>query len=320
MKEQNTIDFNEKVIIKKLTRKHAIDLMSDSILVTSGVLNQTVKYKMMQTIKLLPQSTKLVAYHTKEKRAIGFLCLEKNTDWLYSIKYVFVDSKCRKSGIATGLLNYAMILAKEKGAGKVNLNVDLTSPHLINLYKKFGFTEIGNTLLAQESRSGLTVFRTIKSTILGLSYLTKHTPAKECQFHKLQTNSRKNQEILFNIYQSCVDQKWMEFFEINAKNVLNGSRHVWQPPFFREVIINESANSFALIFHQPLFSKATVELYSTSNTVFPSILDSLMKILSNKGINFIQITLFNLTNNTAVNWFKEKRMMTFQFAAMGRTL
>ena len=320
MKEQNNPILHEKVRIKQLTSKFAIDLMVDSILDSSGVLKQGLRYRIFQATKLMPHATKLVAYHTEKKRAIGFLSLEENTDWLYSIKYVFVDPNYRKMGVATRLLKYAMILAKEKGAKKVNLNVYLTETRTIDLYKKLGFKKTGSTLLGQGSLSGFAPLRMIKRAIAGLTYLSKLTPIKQGQLFKLKTNSRKNREMLFGIYQHCIDKKWIDFFEINANNLQNGSRHVWQPPFFKDVLINDSANSFALIFSDPFFQKVTVELYGTSDVIILSTLENLLEILVNRGISFTQITLFNLHNNVISNWFQNKGMGTFQFASMGKTL
>ena len=320
MKEYKTSIFHKKVIITLLTPKFAIDLMSDFILANSKVLNQGIKYWMLQAVKLVPHATKIVAYHTEDKCAIGFLCLEENNEWLYSIKYVFVDPKYRKMGLATRLLTYSMNLAKEKGAKKVNLNVYSTQTQTIDLYRKRGFKEVGATLLGQGSSSGFATLGVIKRTSARLGHLIKFAPIKKCQLFKLPTNSRKNRETLFSIYQRCVDQKWIDFFEINANNLINGSRHVWQPSFFKEVLINESANFFALIFNRPFFQTTTVELYSTSHVTVPSVLEKLLIILANRGIPFTQIMLFNHDNKSTLNWFKEKGMSTFQFMSMGKIL
>ncbi|MCW3997066.1 MAG: GNAT family N-acetyltransferase [Candidatus Bathyarchaeota archaeon] len=320
MKEQNIPILHEKVAIAQLTSKFVLDLMSNNMLASSGALNQGLRHRMLQAIKVIPNATKLVAYHTENKRAIGFLVLEENTDWLYSIKYVFVDPKYRKMGLGTRLVTYAMILAKEKGAKKVNLNVYLTHTKTIDLYRKLGFREIGPTLLGQGFLSASRPLRMIKRATLGMGHLTKLTLIKKGRLIKLQTNSKKNRKTLFRIYHRCMDQKWMDFFEINTNNLINGSRHVWQPPFFRDVLINDLGNSFALIFSQPFFQKATVELYSTSDAIIPSILEELLKILANRGISFTQITVFNPSDTVSLNWFKERGMRTFHFIGMGRTL
>ena len=320
MKEQNYPFFHEKVSITQLRSEFVVDLMNDYTLASSGVLKHGLSVRILQATKLAPQATKLIAYHNEEKRTIGFLSLEENTNWLYSIKYVFVDPNYRKMGLATRLLKYAMILAKEKGAKKVNLNVYLTDTKTINLYKKLGFIIFGTTLLGQGHLPGFAPFRLIKQTTAGVAYLSKLTTIKQGKLFKLKTNSRKNREMLFDIYQRCIDKKWIDFYEINSNNLQNGSRHVWRPPFFKDVLINDSTNAFALIFSSPFLQKATVELYSTSDEVSLSILENLLKILTNRGISFTQITLFNIHKNVTLNWFQEKAMRTFQFASMGKTL
>ncbi len=269
---------------------------------------------------MIPHATRLVAYHTEEQAPIGFLYLEENTDWLYTIEYLFVDPKYRRQGLATRLLNNAIFIAKENGARKVNLNVDPNSTRAIELYEKLGFRKIGCTLLAQRFLSGSRPSRIIKRAILGQGCLTKLALGRKSRFFELKTNSRRNRNLLFSIYRQCIDRGWIDFFEINASNLVNGSRHVWQPPFFRDVLVNDLANSFALIFNRPFSSTATVELYSTSNAFIPSVLKDLLKNLANRGVSFAQINSFNVVNKSASNWFEEKGMMTFKFVAMGKDL
>jgi predicted GNAT family acetyltransferase len=275
---------------------------------------------MLKAVNLIPNATRLVAYHTEEKAAIGFLYLEENTFELYTIEYVFVDPRYRKMGVANRLLDYAMVLAKEKGASRVNLSVDANSSRVIELYTKLGFEKIGHVLLVQGYLPGSAHSRLVKRYIMGQGCLTKLAQQRRGQLFKVKKSSRKNREALFNIYKRCMNQRWVDFFEINASNLINGSRHVWQPPFFRDVLVNGLVNSFALIFSRPFSSKATVELYSTSDAAIPSLLEDLLNILTARGIAFTQITLFNHSDTLTPNWFEEKRMKTFKFAVMGRAL
>jgi GNAT superfamily N-acetyltransferase len=323
MKEEDLSTFSKKVIVTELEPKFVADFIKYNYFFSArargDVLNDGLSYKMFQAVKLLPRATRLVAYHSGEKTAIGFLYLEENTNWLYTIEYVFVNPNYRKMGVATKLLKHALILAKEKGAKKVNLNVYSSSTKAINLYRKLGFREIGCTILGQGFLSGFVPSRLVRRVIMGQSCLTKLANRKKGKLFKISTNSRKNREILFNIYRRCMDREWVNFFEINADNLINGSRHVWQPPFFKNVEINNLGDTFALIYNRPFSSKATVELYSASKDTLPSILEDVLAILVNRGISFTQIWLFTPTNNAIANWFKEKKMRMFQFAGMGKT-
>lgn len=322
--EQNTQILNGEVVFTYLTPKLTKDLSKHSYFFSAlergDVLNHGLRYEMLKAVKLVPHSTRLVAYHTQEKKAVGFLYLEENTDWLYTIEYVFVDPKYRKRGLATKLLNFAMILAKNKGAKKVNLNVDLNSTKAIALYKKLGFKEIGNTLLVQRYSSGYSPFRIIKHIFNGQGVSTKLALGRKSQLCELETNSRKNREILFKIYQRCMDRRWIDFFEINTSNLVSGSRYVWQPPFFRDALVNEPTNSFALVFNSPFSSKATVELYSSSDGVILSMLKDLLEVLENRGVSFSQITLFNTIGNTFSSFFHERKLAAFRLLAMGKNL
>jgi len=318
MKDQNPKLINNNVIIERLTSKFVTELKKHDFFKDNDVLNHSFKYRILQGIKLIPQRTRFVVYHKEDKVAIGFLCLEKNSDLLYSIKYIYVDPKYRKMGIGTKLLNHATMIAKENGAKKVNLNVYINQTKTRELYEKQGFNEIGFTVLGQSFLPGSTPTRIFNQFIVGLGHLTKRTFIKKGRLVSLKLNSRKNLDKLFDIYKKSINQKWIDFFEIDISNLINGSRQVWRPPFFRDVLINDAGNSFALIFNPPFSSKATVELHSTSNSVGLSLIKNLLKILSNRGISFTQITLFN--NNISSNWFEENEMKTFQFVSMGKIL
>jgi ribosomal protein S18 acetylase RimI-like enzyme len=324
MKKQNIFILDKKIAITQLTPEFAIDLMRDTYFSSArrrgDVLNYGLRYEMLKAIKLIPRATRLVAYHVKEKTATGFLYLEENTDWLYTIEYVFVDPKYRRMGLATKLIQFALMLAKEKGAKKVNLNVACSSTKAIELYGKMGFRKIGHTLLAQRYLSGSPFSRLLRRTILGQGCLTKLTIERKSTLVELEANSRKNRDTLFDIYQRCMNQEWVDFFEINPNNIAKGSRHVWQPLFFKDVLINDLANSYALIFNSPLSSNVMVELYSISGAPVFSMLDDLLKVLAKRGVSFAQITLFNPNNNEVSSIFEEKGMMTFNFIGMGKII
>ena len=323
MNEQNHIIYHGKFAIKQLTREFTIDLMRHSYFLSArqrgDVLNHGLRYEMFKAVKLFPRATRLVAYDTEEKNAIGFLYLEENTNWLYTIEYVFVDPNYRKMGLGTKLVNYAITLAKEKRAKKINLNVYRTS-RAIDLYKRLGFREIGNTLLAQSYLSQSALSRVVKRAIVGQGCLTKLSMRKRDQLFELETNSRRNREMLFSIFQRCMNQKWIDYFEVNSDNLINGSRHVWQPRFFKDVLINNSADSFALLFNLPFSHKATIEFYRIEDGNTPFILENLLRILVRRGISFAQISFVNPGDNVVSNWFKEKNMMIFNLVTMGKTL
>ena len=121
--KENSISFNKKIVIKALAHDDANDLISAGFPFGNEPLNQPRIYRFLQAARFFPHTTKLVAYNVEEKRAIGFLCLVENTTSIYSIKFVFTDPRFRKMGVATRLLNFALLLAKKRGAKKVHLDV-----------------------------------------------------------------------------------------------------------------------------------------------------------------------------------------------------
>jgi hypothetical protein len=183
-----------------------------------------------------------------------------------------------------------------------------------------GFREIGRFFVGTGYLSDFLLHRAIKRIFVGQGCLTKLAPGKETRLSKLQTTSRKNRETLFSIYKRCMDQTWTDFFEINANSLIEGSRHVWQPSFFRDVLVSDCADSFALVFNRPFFSDAAVELYSPSDSVIPFMLEDLLQILAKRGISYMQITLFHPIDNATTSWFKEKGLNTSQYVVVGKSL
>jgi ribosomal protein S18 acetylase RimI-like enzyme len=319
MKETAAQLYDSKVSILPLTRKFAADLAKQSCFARSDVLDQGLTHNILQSIHFRPRSTKLVAYSSADKKAIGFIALKKNTAKHYLIEDVSVDPNYRNKGIATKLLNHATTLAKRKGAKIVSLDVEKKNSKAISVYKKSGFREIGRTTLGQRYASGFNRFKAMKRAILGHGFLTKLTMGKDSRLIELNTNSKKNREKLFRVYQKSISKDWIDFFKINADNFINGSGRVWQPPYFRNVLVNNSIHSFALVFHYPFYHKAAIEAYSTSDAFIPALLEEVLKTIANRGIPFTQITTFN-PSNAISNWLKEKKMMTFELMTMGKNL
>jgi GNAT superfamily N-acetyltransferase len=322
MNVQKSQIIQDKVIITRLTRKFASDLIPLFKLNSedASVLYQGLIYDILRSVRLLPHATKLVAYHVEEKTAIGFITLEENTKTLFSIKDVFVDPRYRKMGIASGLLDYAITLAKEKGAKKLNLNVDPTKTNVIELYKKLGFREIGHTLLVQGPLSGFSRLKVIKRAFLGQRRSRTDELGKKRLFFETRMNSKRNRESFFDIYQRCMTKDWLDFFEINSNNVVYGSRHVWQPPFFKDALISDSKDSFVLVFNQQYPPRPCIilELYRNLDVAILPVLEDLLVTLSDRGTGFTQLWLFGNTDDIPSEWFEEKKMMAFNFLCMGK--
>jgi ribosomal protein S18 acetylase RimI-like enzyme len=321
MRELESQFFYDSVVITHLTPELANDFRKHRDDFTwTDVLNQGLLNEIYQSVHLHPFATKLVAYQTQEKKAIGFLCLEETYNDLFLIRDVFVDPIYRNMGLAKRLLKYAIIVAKEKGAKKINLNVYPTRTNAIKLYEKMGFVKIGRFLLGQTLLPQSSPVRIIKHAIAQQEFLTRLAYKKTDGLFRAEINSKKERENLFFLYRRSMNKQWIDFFEINLVNFTNGSRNMWKPPFFRDIIINESGDSFALIFNSPFSYKTVIELYSPSETSIPDFLEKLLKIASRKGVSLIQIMLFNLNTEIGLKWFEKKRMNTFQFVTMGLEL
>lgn len=319
LKDQNSTPSNGKLVIREITVEDADCLLSVGFPFGYSELSPPLNYRFLQAARLVPPAARLVAYHTGEKRAIGTLCLTEDNASLYNIKSVFVDPRFRKLGVASQLFNFALILAKERGARKVFLDVDPTNAAL-NLYTQLGFQIVGSKLVGQGFLAKFPRLRVITSTLRGQGYFAKFSFRKKGQIIAMQAGSRSSKELLFDVYQRCMDQKLIDFFELDANNFTNGYAQMRQLFSLRDILINDSANSLALIFNRPFFSDAKVELSSTLEVTIPSILGELFKILVSRGMSYAHITLLNVSDVRFLHWFEERGFKSSQFFIMGKKI
>ena len=309
----------KKIAIRYLTPQSANDLNSAGFPFGDRELFPSISDVLMRTTKLAPYTSRLVAYHTEDKRAVGFVCLVEDTLKIFSIKFVFTDPRYRNMGIGSQMLNHALLVAKSKGAKKVYLDVKSSDTHIISLYKKFGFKVLGTKLVGQGSISEKAHLQVITQTILGKGYLAKYT-YKNASLIPLCPHFNSNKQLFFHIYKRYVNKRVMDFFELDVNNSLNGYTQMFRPPIIRDVLVDATANSAVLIFNYPLFSNATVEIGCISEKMVPSIMTELLKILQKRGMAYVRITIFNLDDFQWSDWFKENEFDSFKFLIMGRTV
>ena len=300
MKNQYTAFVNEKVAIRPLMLKDVNNLLEAGFLYKS-VLDQSLGNGFSKMVGVLPHSTGLVACHVEKDHAFGFLSLVEHTNWLYSIKWVFVDPKFRQKGIATGLINYAKSLARERGARKVFLNANSNDDSLFQFYVKRGFALITESSMVWGG--GL-------SKNLQEDNSNSLTPSKVC--------AKENKDQTFDFYKKCMGQGWIDFFEINSKNLLNGFSQDYGRLFSKSAfIINPPA--LALISKLPFLHTGFTEFYVPSDANISSVLNGLSLILSKKGVLYSKITVFNVNGTECFDLLKGMEFYPFQARILGIT-
>jgi len=315
-----SIDLNRVLAIKELTPEYANDLVRAGFPFDFRELYPSLSQKLLHATGLIPRVNRLVAYHIEEKHAIGFLCLIEDNTSVYSIKFVFVDPKFRKKGVASILFNFALSLAKNRGAKKVYLDVEDWNVNAAKLYERLGFKIIGTKIAGQGYLTNNPRLKVVKRTLMGHGYFTNFTSKETGQLIRLKADSKKNKTLLFNIYRNCMDKRLLTFFELNPNNIINGYSQIWKHFCFKDAFLNSPAESFVLIFNRPFFSNAAVEVNSISPVNIQLILDDLVKILDEKGVAYAHITFFNDCNQACQRWFKNKGFKLFRFSTMGITL
>ena len=77
------------------------------------------------------------------------------------ITNIVVKKDFRNKGIGNALLNYLIEFCKSKNLSKINLEVNSNNDIAINLYKKFGFKQVGNRKNYYQNSDGLLFTKTI---------------------------------------------------------------------------------------------------------------------------------------------------------------
>lgn len=308
-----------KISIRELSSDYANDLINVGFQHATE-LHPTLINKSLQSAGLLPRATKLVAYSIEKKQAIGFLCLNEDNGLINSIKFVFVDPKFRRMGVASKMVNYCLNIARKRGVKKIFLDVEGMNNQLINLYASLGFHVIGTKLSGQGYISDFSRLRIITHTMKGQGYIANFILKESGQLIALPLNQENNKKLFFDIYQPCMGKELIDFFELNPDNIINGYSQIWSNFCFKDVFINKANNAYALIFNRPFFSDATVELNSVSPEITPLILNDLVRLLDKRGIVYVNVILFNVNNESCYQWFKEKKFRLLHFTTMGISL
>ena len=294
---------NEKVAIRKLSLKDVEVLLNVGFLYKS-VLEESFGKGFSKIVGLIPRSIGIVACSIQEDRALGFLSLVEHTHRLSSIKFVFVDPNFRKLGIATGLINYAKSLAKERGAKKVFLNANSIDNALVHFYIKRGFNLITNG-----------------SMVWGGGSSDKLKKEKLKTLNSFETNSEERKQQAFNVYKKCMGQGWINFFEINMKNLINGFSQDYTPHLFsKNGFIIKSANSLVLLSKIPFLHSGFTELYVPPDSDMSFVFNELSQILSKRNVIYSKLTVFNIYGSECFDLLKKMEFYPFQAQILGLTL
>lgn len=292
----------DEIIIKPLDYKDSIDLINAGYPFSRATLKRSLLETFFQTINFHRRETRFVAYHTNRKRAVGSLFLEMHTKQLYSIRYVFSDPEFRQRGIATELVRYSLTFAKKRGAKRVFLSAEPLST-ASRIYQKFGFRPVLKNSVV--SGAGKTFFQFDN---------TKH-------LLKPHSISQENRSALFDVYAGCLGQDFIDFFDINKYNFVNGYSQDFRYLFRKRVFINDLADSLALVFTRPLTHTSSIELHSRSDSFFSDMIKTLNRILYKQGMNYLTINALNVKSGASLTSLLENRQFhPYQSILMGLSL
>lgn len=291
---------NENIIFRRFLKNDASDLANADFTAINATLRKPVYERVFQAVGFEPRQIGLMAYHVREKRSIGFLLLLEHTTWLYSIKSIFTDPNVRKMGVATGLVNFALSQAKSRGARKVFLNVTASEDFLISRFKKMGFRTTTKSL-----------------EVWAHEHVLKFPIQRENKLTPIALGSRKNRNFLLGICQHCMGKEWMDFFEINNASLINGFSQDFRHFFSRSAYVNDSVDSFAMVFSRPMSHIAFVEMFTPSDSAIPSMLEGLISNLRVEGKVYVRIKLFNVIDNITVDLLREKEQYLDHTLSMG---
>jgi GNAT superfamily N-acetyltransferase len=302
MKEKNQASLTKKIIIRRFIHDDSHDLIKAGFKYGYRVLYPSFYDKLLRATKLAPRKINLVAYHIESSHVIGFISIVLHTASLCSIRNVFLDPTFRRRGVATRLMNHALILAKKRGVKKVCLTSYPLSP-ATKLYRKLGFRQI------------------VKTYIVRGQGCTSNFPIEnDDPLIALSRHSQRTKNLIFNIFRRSMGKEWVDFFGSNGVNLFNGHLHNFGRFFSKSLFVNDSNTSFAIIYRLPLLHTATVELYGLSDSSFPAMFKSIMKILNRRGITYSTVFLFNVESKECKDLLNEYQFYPYQAIYMGRRL
>ena len=295
---------NEKIAIRQLRTSDIDDLLNAGF-PYKFVLHQVLSNRIRKIVGLMQRAKGLVAYNVKENQILGYLSLVEHTSSIYSIAFLFTVPNFRKLGVASGLLNYAMSLARERGAKKVYLTADSRDDaSLMEFYANRGF--------------GLVIDNSI---LWGGGSTAKLQAETENRLTSVNVISKGGEDYLFSVYNKIMGQNWIDFFNITKNKLINGfSQHYRQFFFSKYAFVNESVDLLVLVYKIPLVSNGFVEIYAGSDSFIPPILGDLSQILHDKGIKYIKISAFNLTGNEFFGFLTKMDFYPYQAQILGRCL
>jgi len=311
LKSQNTAILGENIIFRHATGKDINNFVNAGFAEVNEV-NLSFVGRVFQAANGMPRQTGLVAYNVQEKCAIGFLSLVKHTKWLCSIRHLFTNPAFKKMGVATGLINYASIEAKKRGARKEFLDVLIDNFYAIDFFSKLGFKKASTTSIVNLRGS--------------LASCARKFPLEhKNQLISLNTSSKKNFASHFSIYQRCMGHEWTDYFETDNNNLINGFAQDYRRFFSKEALINDSSDFLALVFKLPPFSSASLELYNTSSSTILPLLGDLFEKLQRKEISWINMRIFNMNSDDyscaqLLNARADSELAQWQTFIMGRSL
>ena len=265
-----------KIVFRQLMPKDVAHLLDSGFSFGEDKIAPGLEHRLLHAARLIPREMGLVAYHVNDKRTVGYLQLVRHAESLYSIRFVFTSPQHRRMGVASGLLHYASSLAEERGGKKMFLTVKYPDSDAARLYLKLGFRIIADT-----------------SVVYAMGFpklpFEKRDQPFSCDLH-----SETNKHTLYNIYRNCMGSKWMGFFETSAKSMLDGFSEDYGRSYFKTALVNDSANSIAIVFLRPLQRKAAVELYTASDEVILPMLNEVFRILKHRGVTYASIALLSV--------------------------
>ena len=301
-KDSNGIDGLIK--IRQFRSSDSFDLIDAGFPYGYDVLKRFSGENFLQKINLVPRETRLVVYHIRKQRVIGFLSLLAHNRLLYSIRYVFSDPNFRQMGVATSLINYALNLAKNKGAEKIFLTSDadpLSSAS--RLYQKLGFRIISSNPILK-----------------GNGNTSNFQTEKVSSSFTISLSSRISYDPIFDVYKKSLGEELIDFFGINRDNFINGISQDFQHFFMKNVFINNSRESVALVFNLPFTRTATAELYSKSPSLTNDLIVALNKNLIERGTKHLTISSFNAKTDLNFDLLSDKKFHPYRALIMGRSL
>jgi hypothetical protein len=204
--------------------------------------------------------------------------------------------------VARKLMQIAMFYALKDGTRKLFLNTDPTG-FVLDFYKKLGFSKL-----------------TPCETIWGGGKPFLNGSASKNFLFPIKLHNKKELNLVFKIYETCMGKRWITFFKNNVNNFIFGYAQEYKNFFQRSIFLSEEKDCFVSIYKRPFKRTAFIDVFFSQESKIESVFSNLIDMLKQKNFTYLKITFFNVKTDSCFNMLKKHKFYPYSTIFLGKEM